>query len=280
MTVEREELPPVRRRDELVDSLPGLARIYGSAWYHTAGWAAETSAKAGARVLRAAISREPPREIIGEMTEEVRRYARRFLGIVDAEGNRVPDAVSDFVAARARPEKRDGAASLLERGEELLRRSADVDYEEGAHPAYGRILTELAPDEGRILRLLIQGGPQPAVDVRTVGLVVVGSELVGAGFNMIGAEAGCRHVERVPAYLNNLNRLGLIWFSREPVADSMRYQVLEAQPEVLRSMRAAGRAKTVRRSIGLTPFGEDFCRVCLPVGTAELDALPAKTSGI
>ena len=36
-------------------------------------------------------------------------------------------------------------------------------------------------------------------------------------------------------------------------------------PDALEAMRAAGRgAKTVRRQILLTPFGEDFCRVCLP----------------
>ena len=76
------------------------------------------------------------------------------------------------------------------------------------------------------------------------------------------------------AYLDNLNRLGLIWFSREALDDIQRYQVLEAQPEVIDPLRDAGRARTVRRSIQLTPFGEDFCEVCLPLGTAELDALP------
>jgi len=265
-----------RRRDELMSSLPGLARIYGSAWFHTAEWAAEASAKATTRVMRAAVSREPPREVLEDLSEELRRYARRFLGIVDAQGNYVPDAVSDLVAPRDRGAERDGAASLRERGAELLRRSADVDYEEDAHPAYARILSELAPDEGRILRLLAEGGPQPSIDVRTVGLVIVGSELVGAGFTMIGAEAGCRHVDRVHAYLNNLFRLGLVWFSREPVTDSMRYQVLEAQPEVLKAMREAGRAKTIRRSIHLTPFGVDFCNVCLPLETSELEALPGQ----
>lgn len=263
-----------RRRDELMSSLPGLARIYSAAWFHTAEWAAEASAKATTRVVRAAISRESPGDVLDDMGDEVRRYARRFLGIVDAEGSYVPDAVSDLVAPRERDSRRDAAASLRERGAELLRRSADVDDVEDAHPAYGRILTELAPDEGRILRLLAEGGPQASIDVRTVGLVIVGSELVGAGFNMIGAEAGCRHVDRVHAYLNNLFRLGLVWFSREPVSDSMRYQVLEAQPEVLKAMREAGRAKTVRRSIHLTPFGEDFCDLCLPLRAAELDALP------
>lgn len=38
--------------------------------------------------------------------------------------------------------------------------------------------------------------------------------------------------------------------------------------------RKAGRARTVRRSIELTPFGESFCETCLPLNTAEIDALP------
>jgi Abortive infection alpha len=74
--------------------------------------------------------------------------------------------------------------------------------------------------------------------------------------------------------MNNLYRLGLIWFSREPLEDPLRYQVLEAQPEVTEAMEKAGRGKTVRRSIHLTAFGSDFCEVCLPMDTGEIDALP------
>lgn len=52
--------------------------------------------------------------------------------------------------------------------------------------------------------------------------------------------------------------------------------MLEAQPEVQEGMREAGRARTVRRSIHLTPFGVDFCQVCIPVDTAEFEALRAE----
>jgi hypothetical protein len=76
----------------------------------------------------------------------------------------------------------------------------------------------------------------------------------------------------VPAYLNNLERLGLIWFSREPLEDPLSYQVLEAQPEVLTAL-GGGRRKTVRRSIALTPFGKNFCDTVLPMDTAEIEAL-------
>ena len=50
-----------------------------------------------------------------------------------------------------------------------------------------------------------------------------------------------------------------MWFSREAIPEQSRYQVLEAQPEVAEALRVKSRARTVRRSIALTPFGEDFC---------------------
>jgi hypothetical protein len=110
------------------------------------------------------------------------------------------------------------------------------------------------------------------VDVREAKPLGIASGLIEGGLTMIGTEAGCRWLDRVPAYLNNLERLGLIWFSREPLEDPLRYQVLDAQPEVLTAM-GKSRSKAIRRSIRLTPFGADFCEVCLPMDTGEIDAL-------
>jgi hypothetical protein len=166
-------------------------------------------------------------------------------------------------------------AGLRVQGALLLRAAARVDAPDHAHPAYARILTELAPDEARILRLLASDGAQPSVDVRATNLLGVATDLIEPGLNMIGAQAGCRHRDRVPAYLNNLERLGLIWFSREPIENPISYQVLEAQPEVMAAIKHASRAKTIQRSIKLTPFGEDFCQVCLPLDTEEIETLSA-----
>jgi hypothetical protein len=276
------DAPPAGERragdDNLLAVLPGLVRLAGAAWLRTTEWTVGASVRASSRLVRAAASGEPPSEVLREAGAEVREYVRRLLGLIDPDAYPVD---GDDPAAMSREKRRNAAASdattgsLRERGAELLRRSADVHFEEDAHPAYDRILSQLAPDEGRVLRLLALEGPQPAVDVRTGGpLNVLSSELVAPGLSMIGAEAGCRYLDRVPAYLNNLYRLGLIWFSREPMKDPLRYQVLEAQPDVAEAMRKAGRARTVRRSIHLTPFGLDFCETCLPLHTAELDALP------
>ena len=221
--------------------------------------------RSGARLVQTAASGQNPAQVLQETGSDLRRYARELLGIADE------------IEAEAAERDDTSARALRERGAELLRLSADINYEEDSHPAYARILDVMAPDEARILRFLMENGAQPSVDVRSggpLGVGVVATELVAPGLNMIGAEAGCRHIDRIPAYLNSLYRLGLIWFSREQVGDHLRYQVLEAQPEVVEALAAAGRgARTTRRSIHLTPFGVDFCALCIPPTTAEFDAL-------
>lgn len=154
--------------------------------------------------------------------------------------------------------------SPRERGAELLRRSADIAYEQEQHPAHLRILDQIAPDEARILRLLVTEGPQPVVDVRA-GLPGF-DRGIRSSLSMIGATAGCRYPERSGLYLNNLVRLGLAAISPDPVPDPGRYQLLEAQPDVIEARKQAGRlGRTVRRSLILTPFGHDFCIHCLPL---------------
>jgi hypothetical protein len=275
-----EEVPepseqPAASNGSPLRAVPGLIRIGTSAGWRTAEWTLNAYLEAISRLMRAAAAGESAAELFERTGDELRGYLRGLLGLLD--GN-VPEG--PVAAPEAAPEAGDSSngtiASLRERGAELLRRSADIHYEEETHPAYERILENLAPDEARILRLLAIEGPQPAVDVRTARPFGVGSELVAPGLTMIAEAAGCRRLDNLRAYLNNLYRLGLIWFSREPVGDHLRYQVLEAQPDVQAAMEEAGRGRTVRRSIHLTPFGEDFCQTCLPIDTAEIEALRAE----
>jgi hypothetical protein len=215
----------------------------------------------------------------------MRSYAREFLGVAELEDRL--DAltpVGDRFAGRrsgelGRGEHREHRVSpevaLRAQGAELLRQSADVSVDDRLHPAFGRILGELAPDEGRILRLLAQDGPQPVVDVRAANLIGVGTQLVTQNLNMVDMQAGCRHAERVPAYLVNLQRLGLASFSEEPLEDAITYQVLEAQPHVLHSIQATSRAKTVHRSLRLTPFGTEFCEACFAPEPGPPQELPS-----
>lgn len=266
----------------LLHAAPGLARLAAGMWLRTAQWTADGARGAAARVARAAVSGESAAELLQDMGNDAREQARRLLGLIDSDervrpvSERMVPGTPDHPLKSEDEMRRD---TLRDRGAALLDQSADVRYEETTHPAYERILDQIAPDEGRILRLLAMSGPEPSVDVRTARPLGVGSQLVAPGLTMIGSKAGCRHADRVPAYLNNLNRLGLIWFSREPVEDPLRYQVLEAQPEVLAAIRDAGRGRTVRRSIHLTPFGADFCATCLPLDAQTIAQLRAAGVG-
>jgi hypothetical protein len=249
---------------DLIRAAPVLARLAFAAWMRATGWTIQASLSTSTRVVRGAANGESPAELIREVEDELRQYLRRLLGIESDNGAAAP-ADEEAVDAVVVDVERSSTEELRETGRDLLRRSADVHYDDEAHPAFEQILRNLAPDEARILRLLRVEGPQASVDVRTAGVRALGrSEMVAPGINMVAPAAGCRRPERVYSYMNNLYRLGLIWFSREPLGDPLRYQVLEAQPEVAEAMKEAGRGKTVRRSIHLTSFGDDFCQVCLP----------------
>jgi abortive infection alpha-like protein len=263
------------------DELLGVLRFAASATWHTAQYGTQAYLQTGRRIL-GAVTPEPAQVVARQVEQAARELAansgvaRRLEQI--AASNELLSAASNALrslvngapvgAQRSLP-------TLQESGADLIRRSRDVWNDEPAHPAYERILSELAPDEGRVLMLLLRKGPQPSVDVRTGGPVgVLSSRLIAPGLTMIGPRAGLRYTDQVPAYLNNLFRLGLVWFSRETLRDVHQYQVVEAQPDVLEAMHSVRYAKVVRRSIHLTPFGEDFCRACLVLDDADIVDLP------
>lgn len=248
---ERDDLD--ERATEIVEGGIGLARLaLGGAW-RTGHWGVSTSREIAERVVGALASGDSVTQAANEAAAGARDALFELAGFSDA----VPDDHEHGRRRRADQDRPD-LPELRRRGAELLRRSSDVTDTEDTHPAYGRILADLAPDEARILRLLHAEGPQPSVDVRSSSVVPNDSELVEEGLTMIGELAGCRHMERTQQYLNNLFRLGLVWFSGEALRDPDAYQVLEAQPEVTEAMARSRRSKTIRRSIHLTPFGHDF----------------------
>jgi hypothetical protein len=293
--LDKDELPrlpvlPALTGPAVAESLPGLARVAGSAALHTAGWGVRTTTRNWLRVGKAVTNRDEAASLIrdvgsyvgalGEVARQVSggvpvatalMRAGESMGASAERSREVPVApIVDGQVVASRPQ------SLRDRGNELLQRSRDVWSQDDRHPAFDRILDELAPDEARILVMLLRNGPQPSVDVRTGGPIgMVNSQLIAPGLNMIGPRAGLRYLDQVPSYLNNLFRLGLVWLSREPVRDHLEYQVLEAQPDVLSALHSVKFAKVVRRSIHLTPFGEEFCKLALvDEQTAASDDLP------
>ncbi|RYP86763.1 DUF4393 domain-containing protein [Nocardioides guangzhouensis] len=274
-----------------------MARIAAGAWWRSTVWTVGATRRTGRLVLRSVTDPDASSQLVEEVARDVAEAARVISNVarrvqdgtpitaalaegvpilgVTVPGTVLPDDHHDPHRYNHHHHESHDDEDLRARGARLLERSRDVWAEDDTHPAFGRILDDLAPDEARILLLLAKGGPQPSVDVRTGGPVgMVSSQLIAPGLNMLGARSGVRYLDRVPAYLNNLDRLGLVWLSHESVTDPMEYQVLEAQPDVLTAMHSVRFAKVLRRSIHLTPFGEDFCRTCL-LEPEDAEDLPA-----
>ena len=286
-----EEIEPDPRMpavwDEYAEALPGVARIAAHSTGRAAAWGLKSGLRSSRLFAQALTNPAAAGELVQHVAQDVAEASRTISDVAKAVSDGVPlsKALLDgsvAMGAVIMPASMSGEydvevvreKSLRERGEELLHKSRDVWSDDQQHPAYARILDDLAPDEARILLLLLRGGPQPSVDVRTGGPVgMVSSSLVAGGLTMIGPRAGVRYLDDVPAYLNNLNRLGLIWFSREQLEDPLEYQVVEAQPDVLAAMHSVRFAKLVRRSIQLTPFGTNFCTTVL-VDVDETENLP------
>ncbi len=272
---------PDARPDD-ADELRAMLRVAASATWHTAEFGIQAYLRTG-RLLVRAVTPEPALDAARDVERAARALAastgvaRRLDAITQSNEllGAATSAIRSLVGGQVSRSSRPSLPTLQESGADLLRRSRDVWNDEPAHPAYERILSELAPDEGRVLMLLLSKGPQPSVDVRTGGPVgMLSSRLIAPGLTMIGSRAGLRYTDQVPAYLNNLFRLGLVWFSRETLRDVHQYQVVEAQPDVLEAMHSVRYAKIVRRSIHLTPFGEDFCRACLVLDAVDMATLP------
>jgi hypothetical protein len=286
-TVEQDDEPSPAMGPPGIETVSGIARIAAGAWLRGATWGLGTTVKATRRLGEAAVSGESAAQLIDELREEALENLRLVLGVVEREPRAAPitDAFNSIVPER-RPEPdpdRDTAESLRDRGTALLERAAEVDRGGTAiHPGFDRIIDQLAPDEARILKLLGNDGPQPIVYIHRAAPMGLGAREIARRLSLIGREAGCLRPELLPAYIDNLVRLGLIAIRRDPVADEQAYEVVEAQPEVIEALRSVSgtlfRGQISRRSVHLSDFGRTFCQVCFPPGqiTGEFEAVMAE----
>ncbi|PIB79113.1 DUF4393 domain-containing protein [Mycobacterium celatum] len=201
------------------------------------------------RVIGAAT--EPVQPVVEQVGEGLRQVATAPL-------TGVRDVIDKVVGPR------DEIDALRKRGNALIRISYKPELQRrDVHPSFSRILDELLPDEARILRFLAVAGTQPLLDVRTKTLFQVGSVLLAGDVSMVASMAGCHWPDRDHHYFANLERLGLIDLSREPVDDYRRYALLEVQPAALHAIESGQKTITIYRSIALTAFGRQFIDACI-----------------
>lgn len=237
-----------------------IARLATAMTQRVGGYSVDSGLRTGTRMAYAAAYAGSPAELLTSARAIALDELRR-AGIDIGEDQKAWLATHEEESISPRPLTRE---ALEKRGARLIEQSAEVGRDESLHPSYSRLLEQLSTDEARILRLLATEGPQPVVDIYDKQYLPPKRTLVVRDLTMLGRDAGCRSPGRVPMYVQNLARLGIVRLSQEPVDDLERYEVLEAQSHVDLALDRATRPRTDYGRIELSAFGIDFCRICFP----------------
>lgn len=151
----------------------------------------------------------------------------------------------------------------------LLAKAMDAATASTAHPAFVQIIQQLTPDEARLLRLLKQDRAFPLINIRNNRKDDSGGKIVVAKLSTLGSEAGLSCPELVPAYLDNLERLGLLQVPEHfEYVDKQVYDHLISAPFCL-EIRARIDELPDRKShvelkgILISTLGRQFMEVCV-----------------
>jgi hypothetical protein len=152
---------------------------------------------------------------------------------------------------------------------ELLDRSAGGSGGQGREYLFGTIVSQLVPDEARILAVLSADVPFAAVDVVAKQVGRSTTRIVLANISPVGSAAGVAVPENTATYLARLHGFGLIEFG--PPGDDLgdQFTALQADPKVTAAKARIerdklGSSKIVRKRVTLSPLGREFWSACAP----------------
>jgi hypothetical protein len=167
-----------------------------------------------------------------------------------------------------------GANPLREAMTELLERSVETDRHASRDYLYGNIISQLVPDEARILAALSDGREFAALDVvaKQLGRSTVRPVLANA--STVGRSAGVSNPDNVPTYVTRLHNFGLVEFGPPSDALGTQFDILAADSAVQAAQATAearhlGTPRLVRKTLTISPFGKDFWAASDPSGAGS-----------
>ena len=151
----------------------------------------------------------------------------------------------------------DAPESLISKMGKLLDRALDQSTAGSQVELFHRLLDQLVADEARIVGALSDGSASPLVHVysrsRNTGQPVLENAC------LIGRTANVALPNMVPQYVGHLLSLGLVEIGPEDPAKKADYEILMAEPMVLRAIKGASRgpltARVEKQTLGLSGLG-------------------------
>lgn len=129
----------------------------------------------------------------------------------------------------------------------LLRQAVDQSTLAGQNELFHKLVDQLVPDEARILGALSDGSTSPTVTVIRRHRNGSGGEVVLENMALIGKTANLALAAQTPMYVSHLLALGLVEMGPHAPELSIEYEILCADPAVLRAIKAATRGPVPAR---------------------------------
>ena len=171
-----------------------------------------------------------------------------------------------------------GTAPLRSAMSELLERSVEATRSDTREYLFGTIISQLVPDEARILSALSSGVAFAAGDLVQRSRRAAPRTLV-ANASTVGRSAGVVTPDNTPTYLTRLLGFGLIEFGPEDEGLDLQYDMLSTDSVLTDAKRAAeqakqgGAVKLVRKTVRMSALGREFWSASDPAA-APRPALP------
>lgn len=236
-----------------------------------AGSAIVTAARVGRLLGRSgwrAARQLPGVALVEQQSRRLRTTARtELLRLLDAPTASSGPSREELRAARLAARGATDTAPLRSAMTELLDRSAEASGAQSRDYLFGTIVSQLVPDEARILAALGTGRTFAVVDVLAKGRSI--SRPIAANVSTVGAAAGVSLPDNVGTYLSRLDGYGLLHFGRPSDDLDGQYRALERDKQVraAQSRIERGRLGTVkitRKSVTLSELGREFWAACAP----------------
>lgn len=154
----------------------------------------------------------------------------------------------------------------------LLANAMDKNTAEKAHPSFVNLISELSPDEARLIKTISLSRRLPKIDInRTVKVSnQSGHVLLYRNFTLLGYQSSLQYPELTPSYLSNLERLNIIQCSNGSMQDAYIgegiYEPLEEHEEIKKLIEKSTEENKIeikRGIITITDFGKMFINAVL-----------------
>ncbi|MBN9620074.1 MAG: DUF4393 domain-containing protein, partial [Actinobacteria bacterium] len=164
---------------------------------------------------------------------------------------------------------------------ELLDRSSGSSSRRSREYLFGTIVSQLVPDEARILAALAGDRHYAVIEVVAKPVGRSASRPVLANLSTVGGAAGVALAANTPTYVGRLLGLGLVELAPESDDLEEQYGRLAGDPAVAAAKKRIeqarlGNARVVRRTLQLSELGRDFWAACAPGGAGDTEGTGAR----